>query len=429
MNKALKLIEEAKEKKSKKLNIRHLELEEIPEEIGELTHLEEISLMYNNLEKLPSSFGNLVNLKRLHLSYNEFSEIPEVIYSLPKLQHVCIRNNQITEIPKNIEQLKGIRDIDLDDNQITSLPIDEESVDIIDNLSLWNNPLTDPPIEIILQGKEVLKLYLAKRGKVLLFTISLPEVILTPFKQYLLSFKEFISASKGRNFNLEVRSIDFGVMIEVEAEEKEDLDKFESYFAEYMGFIQQNVDDLKFDYEVEVTPTENEFIKLQIKQELQHLKMKCDMAEFKVTVLQDMVKNYKDALLRVSGNTPQIHLEVKQLQNANQLQLTKNITQLPGEIEKIRDYIEELRSIKIIDEALHDDVEDITTTLATLSTKDEQKIKKNGIWQKIKKLITDSSEVIKKTDEGFEGMVSIYVKIQNVANKLNDILEIINIGG
>ena len=169
-----KTIKEARDSGAKRYYLRNEKLSELPESICTLTEVEEISLIGNKLTKLPVKFGALKNLIRLHLSDNSFETIPPEIFLLPKLTHVCIRANKIKLLPENIGELKSIRDIDLDSNRISSIPLTTENIDIIDNLSVLDNPILDPPFQILQQGKEALKLYVEKKGKVLLYTDSAP---------------------------------------------------------------------------------------------------------------------------------------------------------------------------------------------------------------------------------------------------------------
>lgn len=62
--------------------LRDCTITEIPESIGELEKLGNLSIPYNNLTKLPSSIGKLKNLTVINISGNYIKEIPETIKEL-----------------------------------------------------------------------------------------------------------------------------------------------------------------------------------------------------------------------------------------------------------------------------------------------------------------------------------------------------------
>lgn len=67
---ALKKIEEAKVTRATKLDLSHMELKELPPEIGQLKKLRWLDLYNNQLTGMPREIGELKNLKRLWLGKN-----------------------------------------------------------------------------------------------------------------------------------------------------------------------------------------------------------------------------------------------------------------------------------------------------------------------------------------------------------------------
>ena len=52
------LIERVKEAKCKQLDLSNKDIDELPEEIGELTEIESLDLSFNHIKKLPESITN-----------------------------------------------------------------------------------------------------------------------------------------------------------------------------------------------------------------------------------------------------------------------------------------------------------------------------------------------------------------------------------
>lgn len=68
-------------------------LTQVPEEIMNMTNLEELTLSFNKLESIPSSIKNLKNLKKLSLQFNNLKALPPEIYEL-QLHELDLRSNE-----------------------------------------------------------------------------------------------------------------------------------------------------------------------------------------------------------------------------------------------------------------------------------------------------------------------------------------------
>jgi internalin A len=75
----LAIIEEMNQNKVKFLDLSVKQIEELPEEIGELEHLTGLNLNNNELTKLPESIGRLVNLTYFDVGNNPLNLIPQEI--------------------------------------------------------------------------------------------------------------------------------------------------------------------------------------------------------------------------------------------------------------------------------------------------------------------------------------------------------------
>ena len=79
---------------------------EIPEWIGDLVQLTELSIRICPVTVLPDSLCNLTNLKSLTLSDTEISSLPADIGNLSKLKELNISYTKITELPASIYSLE-----------------------------------------------------------------------------------------------------------------------------------------------------------------------------------------------------------------------------------------------------------------------------------------------------------------------------------
>lgn len=124
------------------------ELEQLPENIGELEYLEVLKLSFNQLKDLPESFGSLKNLQELDLGFNQFTELPEVVGELGKLQTLQLMNNQIRKLPETIGKLESLTVLSLAGNQLHELPSTISGCRNLSSLELGGNGLLRVPKNI-----------------------------------------------------------------------------------------------------------------------------------------------------------------------------------------------------------------------------------------------------------------------------------------
>ena len=167
INKAQKLIQQEKKEKTGKLDLGNCGLTKIPDEIFELTWLEELSFCNeicdiekgkvresnnegksNNIlnEKLPLKFKNLKNLEKLYYG-GDFSsgrwELKNlnILSELKNLRTLYLSRNKIEDI-KPLEHLTELNELDLGYNQIDNIePL--ESLEELKYLSLDKNKISD----------------------------------------------------------------------------------------------------------------------------------------------------------------------------------------------------------------------------------------------------------------------------------------------
>ncbi|CAH8634257.1 unnamed protein product [Dicrocoelium dendriticum] len=116
----------------KQLDLRHNRLEgNLPPCISGLCSLESLLLRYN---KLTSIYGiqGLKNLTCLVICHNSLKqEIPETVGELTHLTTLDLSHNQITSLPESIGKCKSLRSLNLQHNQLRHLP---DSIGCMQNL-------------------------------------------------------------------------------------------------------------------------------------------------------------------------------------------------------------------------------------------------------------------------------------------------------
>lgn len=138
----------------------------LPTNIGyELVNLQKFSIQLNKIRALPSSVCEMKSLRYLDAHFNELHGIPIGIGRLTNLESLNLSSNfsDLKELPDTIGDLINLRELDLSNNQIHALPDTFGRLDNLTKLNLDQNPLVIPPVEVVNEGVEAVKVFMAKR--------------------------------------------------------------------------------------------------------------------------------------------------------------------------------------------------------------------------------------------------------------------------
>jgi len=120
----------------------------LPNTIGNLKMLKEMSLFANPIKTLPDSIGDLESLENLYLADNEIESIPESIGNLKNLRILNFGRNRITEIPSSIGNMTNIEQLYLDNNKIKVIPDSIGNLKKLDRVSFTRNEIESIPDSI-----------------------------------------------------------------------------------------------------------------------------------------------------------------------------------------------------------------------------------------------------------------------------------------
>ncbi|ESW10013.1 hypothetical protein PHAVU_009G174300 [Phaseolus vulgaris] len=148
------------------LDVSFNNLSYLPTNIGyELPNLQKLIIQLNKIRSLPSSICELKSLRYLDAHFNELHGLPIAIGRLTNLEVLNLSSNfsDLKELPETFGDLTSLRELDLSNNQIHALPDTFGRLDNLTKLNLEQNPLQLPPMEIVNQGVEAVKTFMAKR--------------------------------------------------------------------------------------------------------------------------------------------------------------------------------------------------------------------------------------------------------------------------
>jgi|GEM_PF-1744127 len=138
------------------------QLENLPEEIGQLNNLNKLVLgefrgSQNSITDLPQSMQNLTNLKELYIAHNKLSNIPFVIYAITSLEILDLSNNKIAFVEPEIGNLLNLKSLNLAYNQIEYLPSEINKLKNLSDFTRYNNRISKEEDEKIVR-------YLSKKS-------------------------------------------------------------------------------------------------------------------------------------------------------------------------------------------------------------------------------------------------------------------------
>lgn len=123
------------------LGLKGLGLAELPDEIWNLSHLEELDLSHNTLSGLPDMFSTLPNLTALNLGDNHIEELPPSISACSKLRIIQAERNRLAELPKDFKKHSNWSVFGLSGNRFQKLPPWLSKLDFVQLLALDRNQI------------------------------------------------------------------------------------------------------------------------------------------------------------------------------------------------------------------------------------------------------------------------------------------------
>jgi Leucine-rich repeat (LRR) protein len=96
-------------------------LEYIPDNIDNMTKLEDVDFRYNQLKSLPNKLFKITTLKSIYMDYNQLDSLgigPDTNF---QITYLTLNNNNLKKIPIGLEKLQGLNSLYLNNNDSLSL--------------------------------------------------------------------------------------------------------------------------------------------------------------------------------------------------------------------------------------------------------------------------------------------------------------------
>jgi len=145
------------------LDLRNNRLQKLPEEISQLKNLQRLDLSNNRLKQFPKKISDLKSLKYLNASWNQLEILPAEIFKLENLESLLASDNHIEVLPKEISKLKQLKTLDLSHNRLIGLPSEITQLNELQSAEFdRNDELKYPPLVIAVNGIGAIKNYFAE---------------------------------------------------------------------------------------------------------------------------------------------------------------------------------------------------------------------------------------------------------------------------
>ena len=119
-------------------------LQSLPDTIGNLTNLTELTMECNELTCLPDSLADLTNLRTLSLGGVELTSLPDWIGDLTSLRELAIGGKALTKLPESIHNLTELTKLELFRSGLLD-SIKNMDLSQLTNLNLYKSNLTMLP--------------------------------------------------------------------------------------------------------------------------------------------------------------------------------------------------------------------------------------------------------------------------------------------
>lgn len=159
--------------KKGELDLKMLDLAELPDSIASATGVVRIDASNNRLRAISPAIKSLPKLRTLHLAENGMRHVPDVVFELERLEALSLNDNDIEELPDAIGDLGELRDLWLADNPLEALPRGITRLRKLRFLHLGGLPWREPPVWLA-EMKSLEELWLASHT-----LARLPREILT----------------------------------------------------------------------------------------------------------------------------------------------------------------------------------------------------------------------------------------------------------
>ena len=130
--------------KLKKLKVNDNCIEEFPESLSQ-QNLEKLEIYDNPIKGLPDSFRHALKLRCLDISSTDLQEIPQQIFHLHHLEQFTMTNCALESLPDDLQKCVNISYLDLSENPLGALPPSILQLRKLEKLFLKSCCLSDFP--------------------------------------------------------------------------------------------------------------------------------------------------------------------------------------------------------------------------------------------------------------------------------------------
>ena len=143
------------------LDLSHLQLVGVPDDIAQLTRSTALNLRSNALTDIPASVLAMTHLTLLHLTSNRLKWIHPAVGQLTRLTDLALDDNCLVALPREIGQLTGLQALRVDRNALTAVPLELGRLKALRWLFLSHNRLQWLPLSLDRELPQTVRLFVS----------------------------------------------------------------------------------------------------------------------------------------------------------------------------------------------------------------------------------------------------------------------------
>ena len=117
----------------------------LPDTIGNLGALEELSIAWPKLAAFPATLGRLGSLRKLSLAHPRLTALPDSICELSSLGVLALHMPRLAALPDGIGRLLSLERLLIDEASLTTLPASVGRLERLTHLAIGGNKLSEIP--------------------------------------------------------------------------------------------------------------------------------------------------------------------------------------------------------------------------------------------------------------------------------------------
>lgn len=248
------------------------------------------------------------------------------------------------------------------------------------------------------------------------YIISLDSRIITPIKQYLGFFQEYVRKSKGIEVKFEVTTDNNNLNIYIGKDTN--INIISEYLMEYVNFTKNSIDNINPEITRNISEVEKELLLVDLRNQIRFLETSIEIKNVKINCRDKEINRLEGFVNRfIDGEHNNVSLNVVSNNNLNSsvnINISCELEKLQAEIFNIKELLESANDV------IREEINDIDKELMDFSEENIEDIKKRkSTFKKIARLLKKCNDPNSDLNKIIVTSKEAIIKVQNTAKIYN----------